>query len=126
MPETHNDDIRIEEEHEDSCSSSLLPYLLSSSSTEIITVPADPVPLEQSMIDKTFLLERLLTSLNRMGIIDINPIQRYGGAAGPPTVQYTDDVVLVHDADTDHTSQTLQTRDSEDAQTQDTQDTQDN
>ena len=119
MPETYNDDLRIEDEHEDSCSCISLQYLVSSSSTEIITVPADPVPLGQGSIDKTFLLERLLTGLARMGIIDINPIQRYGGA-----VQYADAVVLVHDTqDTQDTPDTKDTPDTQD--TRDTQDTKD-
>ena len=56
-----------EEEHDDSCSCSSHLYLESSSGTEIITVPADHVPLEHSEIDRTFLMERLLLAANRMG-----------------------------------------------------------
>ena len=133
MTETHNDDLWREEEHEDSCSCSSHLYLESSSSTEIITVPADLVPLEPGIIDRTFLMERLLTGFNTMGTVDtlqyVHLVQRYGGALGSDTVQYADDTVRIHDTETaqstDQTSQTLQTWDSDVAQAPDIQDNQD-
>ena len=135
MPETHDDDI---------CSSLL--YLVSTSRTEIITVPADPVPtLESGRMRETFLMERLLLVFNTMGTADVqqyvNRMERIGGAPGSldsVTVQYADDTVQIQDtaqtqdtsqiqdSDTDHTSQTLQTRDSDVVHAQDIQDTQDN
>ena len=129
MPETHDDDI---------CSSLL--YLVSTSRTEIITVPADPVPtLESGRMRESFLMERLLLVFNTMGTADVqqyvNRMERIGGAPGlfgSVTVQYADDTVQIQDTaqtqdtDTDHTSQTLQTWDSDVAQAQDIQDTQDN
>ena len=125
MPETHNDDI---------WSSPL--YLVSTSRTEIITVPADPVPvpLERGMMEETFLMERLLSVFNTMGTVDthqyVHLVQQYGGALGSDTVQYADDTVRIHDTETaqntDQTSQTLQTWDSDVAQAPDIQDTQDN
>ena len=120
MPETYNDDI---------CSS--LFYLVSVSRTEIITVPADPVPT--SLSDRrreSFLMERLLSGFNMMGTVDVQQyvsrMERIGGAPGSDTVQYADDTVQIQDSDTDHTSQTLQTRDSDVVHAQDIQDTQDN
>ena len=132
MPETHDDDIW----------SSLL-YLVSTSRTEIITVPADPVPtLESGRMRESFLMERLLLVFNTMGTADVqqyvNRMERIGGALGSDTVQYADDTVQIQDTaqtqdtaqiqdtDTDHTSQTLQTWDSDVAQAPDIQDTQDN
>ena len=126
MPETHDDDI---------CSSLL--YLVSTSRTEIITVPADPVPtLESGRMRESFLMERLLLVFNTMGTADVqqyvNRMERIGGALGSDTVQYADDTVRIQDTaqtqdtDTDHTSQTLQTWDSDVAQAPDIQDTQDN
>ena len=103
---------------------------MSSSSTEIITVPADPVPLELGVIDRTFLMERLLSAFSTMGTVNVqqyvNRMERIGGAPGSDTVQYADDVVQIQNSDTDHASQTLQTQDSDVVQAQDIQDTQDN
>ena len=134
MHETHTDDIWREEEHEDSCSCSSHPHLVSSSSTEIITVPADLVPLEQGVVDRTFLMERLLSAIQHNGTVNVqqyvNRMERIGGASGSDTdtdtVQYIDDTVQTQNADTDLASQTLQTQDSGVVQAQDTQDTQDN
>ena len=134
MHETHIDDRWREEEHEDSCSCSSHPHLVSSSSTEIITVPADLVPLEQGVVDRTFLMERLLSAIQHNGTVNVqqyvNRMERIGGASGSDTdtdtVQYIDDTVQTQNADTDLASQTLQTQDSGVVQAQDTQDTQDN
>ena len=136
MHETHTDDIWREEEHEDSCSCSSHPHLVSSSSTEIITVPADLVPLEQGVVDRTFLMERLLSAIQHMGTVNVqqyvNRMERIGGASGSDTdtdtaaVRYIDDTVQIQNSDTDLASQTLQTQDSGVVQAQDTQDTQDN
>ena len=130
MPESYNDDLWREEEHEDSCSCSSHLYLVSSSSTEIITVPADPVPLELGVIDRTFLMERLLSAFSTMGTVNlqqyVNRLERIGGAPGSDTVRYTDDTVQTQNSDTDLASQTLQTQDSGVVQAQDIQDTQDN
>ena len=57
MHETQIDNRCREGEHEDSCSCSSHPHIVSSSSTEIITVPADLVPLEQGVVDGPFLIE---------------------------------------------------------------------
>ena len=81
-----------------------------------------------------FLMERLLSAVNRMGTVDtfqyVHLVQQDGGALGSVTVRYTDDTVQIQDTDTaqdtDQTSQTLQTWDSDVAQTPDIQDTQDN
>ena len=125
MPDTPNDDLWREEEHEDSCSCSSHPYLVSSSSTEIITVPADPVPLERGMIDKTFLMERLLAGFNTMGTVDprqyVHLVQRDGGAhdgsntdttPAPETapIQYTDDTVDIVDTQAPDIQDTQATR----------------
>ena len=125
MPDTPNDDFWREEEHEDSCSCSSHPYLVSSSSTEIITVPADPVPLERGMIDKTFLMERLLAGFNTMGTVDprqyVHLVQRDGGAPdgsntdttpAPETapIQYTDDTVDIVDTQAPDIQDTQATR----------------
>ena len=136
MHETHTDDIWREEEHEDSCSCSSHPHLVSSSSTEIITVPADPVPLELGVVDRTFLMERLLSAIQHNGTVNVqqyvNRMERIGGASGSDTdtdtaaVRYIDDTVQIQNSDTDLASQTLQTQDSGVVQAQDTQDTQDN
>ena len=138
MHETYTDDIWREEEHEDSCSCSSHPYLVSSSSTEIITVPADPVPLELGVVDRTFLMERLLSAIQHNGTVNVqqyvNRMERIGGASGSDTdtdtdtaaVRYIDDTVQIQNSDTDLASQTLQTQDSGVVQAQDTQDTQDN
>ena len=134
MHETRIDNRWREEEHEDSCSCSSHPHLVSSSSTEIITVPADLVPLEQGVVDRTFLMERLLSAIQHNGTVNVqqyvNRMERIGGASGSDTdtdtVQYIDDTVQTQNADTDLASQTLQTQDSGVVQAQDTQDTQDN
>ena len=128
MPESYNDDLWREEEHEDSSSCSSHLYLVSSSSTEIITVPADPVPLELGVIDRTFLMERLLAAFSTMGTVNVqqyvNRMERIGGAPGSytDTVRYIDDTVQTQNSDTDLASQTLQTQDSGVVQAQDTQD----
>ena len=134
MHETHTDDIWREEEHEDSCSCSSHPHLVSSSSTEIITVPADLVPLEQGVVDRTFLMERLLSAIQHNGTVNVqqyvNRMERIGGASGSDTdtdtVRYMDNTLQTQNADTDLASQTPQTQDSGVVQAQDTQDTQDN
>ena len=138
MHETHIDDRWREEEHEDSCSCSSHPHLVSSSSTEIITVPADLVPLEQGVVDRTFLMERLLSAIQHNGTVNVqqyvNRMERIGGASGSDTdtdtdtaaVRYIDDTVQMQNSDTELASQTLQTQDSGVVQAQDTQDTQDN
>ena len=124
MHETDNDDI----------DSSLL-YLVSVSRTEIITVPADPVPptLNERRIE-VFLMERLLAAYSPMGTVNaqqyVNWMERIGGASGSDTdtdtVQYIDDTVQTQNSDTDLASQTLQNQDSGVVQAQDIQDTQDN
>ena len=138
MPETPNDDIWREEEHEDSCSCSSHLYLVSSSSTEIITVPADLVPLVQGVVDRTFLMERLLSAIQHNGTVNVqqyvNRMERIGGASGSDTdrdtaqtpepwaVQYTDDTVMVHETDQDSMQDTdsTQIQDTNSAQTQET------
>ena len=126
MHETDNDDI----------DSSLL-YLVSVSRSEIITVPADPVPptMNERRIE-VFLMGRLLDAYSPMGTVNvqqyINWMERIGGASGSDTdtdtdtVRYIDDTVQIQNSDTDPASQTLQTQDSGVVQAQDTQDTQDN
>ena len=111
---------------------------MSSSSTEIITVPADLVPLEQGVVDRTFLMERLLSAIQHIGTVNVqqyvNRMERIGGASGSDTdtdtdtaaVWYIDDTVQMQNSDTELASQTLQTQDSGVVQAQDTQDTQDN
>ena len=104
---------------------------MSVSRTEIITVPADPVPpsLSERRI-VVFLMERLLSAFSTMGTVNVhqyvNRMERIGGAPGSDTVRYTDDTVQTQNSDTDLASQTLQTQDSGVVQAQDTQDTQDN
>ena len=132
-----------EEEHDDSCSCSSHLYLESSSSTEIITVPADHVPLEHSETDRPFLMERLLLAANRIGTVNmfryVHMVQQDGGALGEGAAHYTDDTVYIQApdtaldtdtdtaqyTDTDQTSDTLQTWDTDVAQTTDIQDIQD-
>ena len=124
MHETDNDDI----------DSSLL-YLVSVSRTEIITVPADPVPptMNERRIE-VFLMERLLAAYSPMDTVNaqqyVNWMERIGGASGSDTdtdtVQYIDDTVQTQNSDTDLASQTLQNQDSGVVQAQDIQDTQDN
>ena len=128
MHETDNDDI----------DSSLL-YLVSVSRTEIITVPADPVPptMNERRIE-VFLMERLLAAYSPMDTVNakqyVNWMERIGGASGSDTdtdtdtaaVRYIDDTVQMQNSDTELASQTLQTQDSGVVQAQDTQDTQDN
>ena len=133
-----------EEEHEDSCSCSSHLYLESSSSTEIITVPAERVLLELDEVDRTFLMERL--SLSAVGIENMLQYVQLdlhdGGAPGSRVVHWTDDIAYVSApdtqdtapdtdtdtaqvTDTDHTSDTQQAWDTDVAQTTDIQDTQD-
>ena len=124
MHETDNDDI----------DSSLL-YLVSISRTEIITVPADPVPPTMNeRRAEVFLLEYLSAVYSPMGTVNVqqyvNWMERIGGAYGSEintdTVQYIDDTVQIQNTDSELASQTLQTQDSGVVQAQDTQDTQDN
>ena len=86
LSETLDKDMWREEEHDDSCSCSSHLYLESSSSTEIITVPADQVPLEHSEVDRTFLMERLLLTASRMETVNmfryVHVVQQDGGALG--------------------------------------------
>ena len=134
-----------EEEHEDSCSScSSYLHLESSSNTEIITVPAELVPLEHGEVDRTFLMERL--SLSAYGMENMLHYVQLdlpdGGAPGSGVVHYIDDIAYIsapdtqHTAsapdtdtaqftDTDQTSDTKQGWDTDVAQTTDIQDTQD-
>ena len=120
MHEIDNDDI----------DSSLL-YLVSISRTEIITVPADPVPPTMNeRRAEVFLLEYLSALYSPMGTMNVqqyvNGMERIGGASSSETntdaVQYADDTVRVQETaqapiqDTD----TTQIQDTDSAQTQDT------
>ena len=95
-----------EEEHEDSCSScSSYLYLESSSNTEIITVPAEPVPLEHNEVDRTFLMERLSLSAygmeNMFSYVQLDT--QDGGALGSGVVHYTDNTAYTSAPDTQDT-----------------------
>ena len=95
-----------EEEHEDSCSScSSYLYLESSSNTEIITVPAEHVPLEHGEVDRTFRMERFITTYameNMLRYVQLD--QQDGGALGSGVVQYTDDTGYIPAPDTQNTA----------------------
>ena len=122
-----------EEEHEDSCSScSSYLYLESSNDTEIITVPAEHVPLEHGEVDRTFLMERLLLEAYRMDMVsmlrNVQLVQQDGGALGSGAVQYTDDTVDTQAPDTQDTVPDTDTDTDKDQdininQTQDSHDT---
>ena len=121
-----------EEEQEDSCSSCSSNLYLESSNTEIITVPAEHVPLEHSEVDRTFLMERLLLAAYRLDMENmlryVQMAQQDGGALGSGAVQYTDDTVDIQAPDTQDTVPNTDTDTDKDQdidinQTQDSHDT---
>ena len=132
MSETYGDMWR-EEEQEDSCSScSSYLYLESSNDTEIITVPAEHVPLEHSEVDRMFLMERLLLAAYRLDMENmlryVQVAQQDGGALGSGAVQYADDTVDTQAPDTQDTVPNTDTDTDKDQdidinQTQDSHDT---
>ena len=111
MPETYNDDLWRESEHDDSSSSmdSYL-YLESSNDTEIVTVPAEHVPRVYSEVEQTFQQERFMRAF-RLVMADINREIQDGGAPGSDTVQYADDTVQIQD--TAPIQDTAQTQDTD-------------
>ena len=58
--------------------------LFSASRRPLVPGPADLVPLEQNVVDRTFLMERLLLGTQYMGTVNvqqyINRMERIGGA----------------------------------------------
>ena len=124
MSETYGDMWR-EEEQEDSCSScSSYLYLESSNDTEIITVPAEHVEREQSEVDKTFLMERLMEAYRRV-MEDIRRETEAGGALGShdtDTVPATD-TALAQDTVPNTDTDTDKDQDIDINQTQDSHDT---
>ena len=108
-----------EEEQEDSCSScSSYLQLESSNDTEIITVPAEHVPRVPSVVDKTFLMERLMEAYRRV-MEDIRRETEDGGAHGSHDTDTAPapDTVPPTDTDTD------KAQDTDNNQTQDSHDT---
>ena len=57
--------------------------LFSASRRPLVPGPADLVPLEQNVVDRTFLMERLLLGTQYMGTVNvqqyINRMERIGG-----------------------------------------------
>ena len=108
--------------------------LFSASRRALVPGPADLVPLEQNVVDRTFLMERLMLGTQYMGTVNaqqyINRIERNGGASGSDTdthtgsiaVQYADDIVRVHETAQDSIQDTdiTQIQNTDSAQTQET------